>query len=61
MLVFTRNTGQSIIIDGKTKVTIQSVTGGQVKVSIDAPKEITIDREEIHLAKMKDAQAKSDE
>ena len=47
MLVLTRYTGQTIIINENIKVTVLEVQGKQVRLGIDAPKEVEIDREEI--------------
>ena len=51
MLVLTRNITEKIIINGNITVAIADVQGTQVRLAIDAPPEITIDREEIHLKK----------
>jgi carbon storage regulator len=48
MLLLTRSRGQSIVIDDDITVTVQSITGGQVKLSIEAPAEVGIWREEIY-------------
>lgn len=54
MLILTRNVGQRLIIttpSGET-IAVQIMTSrGTVKVGIDAPKSITVDREEIHERK----------
>lgn len=47
MLALTRRVGESFIINGNIKVTIISNERGYVRVAIDAPKEISIWREEI--------------
>ena len=51
MLVLTRNIGQSIIINDNIVITINSVNnrGRQVSIGIEAPKDITIYREEIQI------------
>jgi carbon storage regulator len=49
MLVLTRKTGESIIIDGCITVTVVAVQGNKVRIGISAPPDVTIDREEIHL------------
>ena len=48
MLVLTRNIGETIAINGDIKVTVTDILGGQVKVGIDAPEDVIINREEIH-------------
>lgn len=49
MLILTRKTKEAIIIgdDKKIKITILNIRGGQVQLGIDAPKEISVHREEI--------------
>ena len=48
MLVLTRNIGEAIAINGDIKVTVTDIQGGQVRVGIEAPKDVIIHREEIH-------------
>ena len=47
MLSLTRRTQESIIIGDDIRITILSVHGNQVRLGIEAPKEIKVDREEI--------------
>jgi carbon storage regulator len=48
MLVLTRKRGQSIIIGDNIEVNIIDVQGEQVKIGINAPKSVTIHRDEIY-------------
>ncbi len=48
MLILTRKVGESINIGNEIKVTVVSVEGGQVRVGIQAPKNVIIHREEIY-------------
>lgn len=48
MLVLTRRPSESIIIGHNIKITVVSVGPGRVKLGIEAPPEIRIDRKEIH-------------
>jgi len=48
MLILTRNSGESIIINNNIVVRVLSIRGGQIRLGIDAPKEISVHREEIH-------------
>lgn len=50
MLVLTRKTNQSIQIGDDIELTILSVEGDQVKIGINAPRQIEIHRKEIYLA-----------
>jgi carbon storage regulator len=49
MLVLTRKRDQSIIINENIEITILEVQGDQVRVGINAPKDISIHRKEIFL------------
>lgn len=50
MLVLTRKAGESVIIQDNIKITIAAVRGSQVRIGIEAPKDISVHREEIYLA-----------
>jgi carbon storage regulator len=47
MLILSRKTGESIIIDGRILVKIVRIEGGMVKVGIDAPAEVPVHRQEV--------------
>jgi len=47
MLILTRRLGESIIIEDNIKVTVVDINKQQIKLGIDAPKHITINREEV--------------
>lgn len=49
MLVLTRKKGESIQIGNDIEITITSIKGDQVKIGIDAPKNIEIHRKEVWL------------
>ncbi len=49
MLKFTRKAGQAIRIGDEIIVTIKEVRGRQVRVTIEAPREIPVYREELYL------------
>ncbi|HEY9685818.1 MAG TPA: carbon storage regulator CsrA [Coleofasciculaceae cyanobacterium] len=48
MLVLTRKTGQKLIIANEIEITVLETKGEAVKIGIEAPKHITIYREEIY-------------
>lgn len=50
MLVLSRKSQESIVIDGKIEVTVLSVEGDIVKLGISAPKEVSIFRKELYEA-----------
>ena len=56
MLVLTRKTGQSIVIDGGIEITVLEVRCEQVRLGIAAPREIRVNRKEL-LAQIEAASA----
>jgi carbon storage regulator len=48
MLVLTRKIGEEIIIDNHIRVTVVAVNGEKVRIGITAPKDVVVDRQEIH-------------
>lgn len=48
MLVLTRKKGQSIILGDEIEFTILDVIGDQIKIGINAPKDIAIYRKEVY-------------
>jgi carbon storage regulator len=48
MLVLTRRIGEAIRVGHDVVVTIMALKGNQVRVGIDAPKEVAVHRQEIY-------------
>jgi carbon storage regulator len=48
MLILSRKMGESIHVGDSVIVTVLGVARGQVKIGIEAPKELTVHREEIY-------------
>ncbi len=48
MLVLTRRPGESIVVGENIVVTVIEIKGGQVRIGIDAPREVDVYREEIY-------------
>jgi len=46
MLILTRKKGESIAIGDNIQIQVLNVKGGQVRIGIDAPREVSINREE---------------
>lgn len=47
MLILSRKESESIVIDGNIVVRVEAVTGNRVKLSIEAPKEVKVIRDEL--------------
>jgi carbon storage regulator len=47
LLILGRKIGESIIIGDDVTVTVLGVNGGQVRIGVNAPKEVSVHREEI--------------
>lgn len=50
MLVLSRKKNEKIVINESIVITIVDVRGDRVRIGIDAPRDVTIHREEIHGA-----------
>lgn len=48
MLILTRRIGETLIIGDDVKITVLGVKGNQVRVGVDAPKDVAVHREEIY-------------
>ena len=48
MLVLPRRLNQTIVIAGRIRVTVLAITPSRVELGVEAPPQITVDREEIH-------------
>ena len=48
MLILTRRVGESLMIGDDVNVTVLGIRGNQVRIGVDAPKDVAIHREEIY-------------
>lgn len=49
MLVLSRRINEAIVIAGRVKVTVLAISPTRVDLGVEAPLDIAVDREEIHL------------
>lgn len=57
MLILTRRPGERLCIGDNVTVTVLAVKGSQVRIGIEAPRHVAVDREEIAARKRADAAA----
>ena len=61
MLILTRRIGETIVIGDNTNITVLGVKGNQVRLGVNAPKEVSVHREEIYQRIQFEKEAKAEE
>ncbi len=57
MLALTRKKGEALVINNNIEVTVLEIRGDQIKIGIDAPKDVPIYRKEVFLQIQKENEA----
>jgi len=52
MLVLSRKANEAVVINGNIRVHVVSIKGDRVRLGIEAPRDVTVDRAEIHGRRM---------
>lgn len=60
MLILTRRVGETVVIGNDVTVTVLGVKGNQVRLGVNAPREVAVHREEIY-ERIKREQADEDD
>ena len=58
MLILTRRVGETLVIGDEVTVTVLGINGKQVRIGVNAPKDVPVHREEIY-ERIKKEQAES--
>jgi carbon storage regulator len=58
MLILTRRIGETLVVGDEVTVTVLGVKGNQVRLGVNAPKDVAVHREEIYERIQKEKQDK---
>lgn len=63
MLILTRRVGETLMVGDEVTVTVLGVKGNQVRIGVNAPKDVAVHREEIYdrIQREKEGENDSDE
>ena len=54
MLVLTRHCGEQIVIAEEIVVTVVAIEGNKIRIGVEAPKSVRVDRQEVHERRQAD-------
>lgn len=57
MLILTRRIGETLMVGDNVSLTVLGIKGNQVRIGVNAPKEVAVHREEIYLKIQKEKEA----
>lgn len=61
MLILTRRVGETLMVGDEVTVTVLGVKGNQVRIGVNAPKEVAVHREEIYQRIQREKNGETDE
>lgn len=61
MLILTRRAGETVMVGSDITITVLGVKGNQVRIGINAPKDVAVHREEIYERIQSEKSAKASE
>tara|TARA_B110000977_G_scaffold29239_1_gene37919 strand:- start:1557 stop:1742 length:186 start_codon:yes stop_codon:yes gene_type:complete len=60
MLILTRRVGETLMIGDSVSVTVLGAKGSQVRLGVNAPREVSVHREEIYARIQKEKEVEED-
>lgn len=60
MLILTRRVGETLMIGDEVTVTVLGVKGNQVRIGVNAPRDVSVHREEIYERIKREQQQQAD-